>query len=150
MGIKVSRSLARRALAMATLASLCVLSLSCGDAQLAVTETSAHQDPASIKIFWGNGEVTQHIPLTAGETARLEVRLYAANGARIVGFDSHFQISFSFSPTSLAVEGPVAGQPLLRDVLGPTRGAHGTVMVTVVHTDMNSTKTFGPFEMLLH
>jgi hypothetical protein len=130
---------------------LLAVSVSCGDPQATVTETGVDQDPASIRIFWGNGDVSQHIPLTAGETARLEVRLYAANGARIVGFDSHFQISFAFSPPSLAADAAVANAPLFRDVTtGPSAGAHGTVMVTVVHVDMGSTKTFGPFDMLLH
>ena len=127
------------------------LTLSCGDPQAVVQETAAHQDPAIVKIFEGSIETTSHLALNTGDTLRFEVRLYAASGARLVGFDDHFRLTGTMTPAALGSAARVAGSPLELD-LGSTAPplTLGALHITVEHLDAGTTRTFGPFEVLVH
>ncbi len=110
------------------------------------------QDVASVRLFDGAGtELTFHMPLTTGETTRVEVRMYAANGHQITSVTGGQDVAFTFSPPTLASSSPVAGEPLMRDVT-PTAppGTPGTLEVALHFPADLSTKRFGPFDVLVH
>jgi hypothetical protein len=109
-------------------------------------------DIASVRLFDGVGtELTFHMPLNTGETTRVEVRMYAANGRQIVSVTGGEELTFTFSPSTLASSTPVDGEPLIRDVT-PTDppGTLGTLEVALHFLADASTKTFGPFDVLVH
>jgi hypothetical protein len=125
--------------------------LGCGDPQSTVLESTADQPAASARIFWVGVEVTQHIPLNAGESIRMEVRLYTPSGARIIGNDDKFTLTHVFTPAGMATGTPVAGSPLQVDFAATgAPDTHGTLSITVRHATSGTTRTFGPFEVLLH
>lgn len=136
----------------AVVALTCLLTASaCGDLQTTVQESAAHQDPAQIRLFYGGIETTAHIPVNTGTSLPVEVRLYAANGARLVGFDDHFRLTGTMDPTTLGHAAPASGSTLVLDVtvVAPPE-THGTLRITVEHLDTGTTRTFGPFEVLAH
>ncbi|MGH7548098.1 MAG: hypothetical protein ACREMM_07980 [Gemmatimonadales bacterium] len=110
------------------------------------------RDVASVRLFDAPGtELTQHMPLVAGETTRVEVRLYAAKGRQITSVTGGLELGFAFSPSSLASSTPVDGQPLIRDVTSSAApGTPGTLAVALYFPADASTKTFGPFDVLVH
>jgi hypothetical protein len=110
------------------------------------------QDVASVRLFDAAGmELTFHMPLTSGETTRVEVRMYAANGRQIVSVTGGEELDFTFSPSTLASSTPVDGEPLDRDVTPTaTPGTPGTLEVALHFPADLSTKTFGPFDVLVH
>ena len=110
------------------------------------------QDVASVRLFDGAGtELTFHMPLNTGETAHVEVRMYTANGRQIVSVMGGEELAFTFSPSTLASSTPVDAEPLVRDVT-PTAppGTLGTLEVALRFPGDSSTKTFGPFDVLVH
>jgi hypothetical protein len=110
------------------------------------------QDVALVRLFDGAGtELTFHMPLNTGEITRVEVRMYAANGRQIMSVTGGEELAFTFSPPTLASSTPVDGEPLVRDVT-PTAppGTLGTLEVALHFPDDLSTKTFGPFDVLVH
>src|ERR1041385_5948674 len=75
------------------------------------------QDVASVRLFnSGLGELTVHIPLFPGDTLPVEVRMYAANGSQIMSVTGGEELTFTFSPPTLASSTPVNGASLIRDV----------------------------------
>jgi hypothetical protein len=109
-------------------------------------------DVASVRLFDGAGmELTFHMPLATGETTRVEVRMYAANGRQIMTVTGGEELDFTFAPSSLASSTPVNGESLIRDVT-PTAppGTPGTLEVALHFPADASTKTFGPFDVLVH
>ena len=109
-------------------------------------------DVASVRLFDAAGtELTFHMPLNTGETTRVEVRMYAANGRQIVTVAGGEELDFTFSPPTLASSTPVAGEPLVREVT-PTAppATPGTLEVALHFPADLSTKTFGPFDVLVH
>ena len=125
--------------------------LACGSDQ-AVTFTSTEPpEPASVRLFINGGDVTDHVPLNSGHPQELEVRLHAASGVRITGYDDHFALSLQVTPASLATSSDVAGRPLVK-LLTPTgpAGEPGSIHVTVQHAHTTTVRTFGPFELLVH
>ena len=135
-----------------TIASIALAVLvACGSEQ-AVTFTSAEPpEPASVRLFIGRSEVTQHVPLNSGFTDVLEVRLFAASGARITGYDGHFVLALEFLPATLVAVAPVRDEPLLR-ALTPAAPVHeaGTFRVSLYHEHTMTARTFGPFDVLIH
>jgi hypothetical protein len=140
------------------LATLCVaLSVACGGAATAVggpdlPGPGEPRDVASVRLFDAPGtELTFHMPLVSGETTRVEVRLYAANGRQITSVTGGLELGFSFSPPSLASSTPVDGQSLVRDVTSSAAfGTSGTLTVTLQFPVDMSSKTFGTFDVLVH
>jgi hypothetical protein len=132
----------------------CVLSgavaLSCGGASVA-PDDSGPSEVASVRLFVGQGDVTDHLALVGGQTMRIEVRLYAADGDRIDRGDADFDVQFAFAPDSFATAAPVAGAPLQKDVRPVARaGTPGALRVLCDDRRLMFVKQFGPFDALVH
>jgi hypothetical protein len=110
------------------------------------------RDVASVQLFnSGLGDLTFHIPLFPGDTLRVEVRMYAANGSQIMSVTGGEELAFMFSPPTLASSAPVNGESLVRDVTSSApAGTPGTLEVALHFPADLSTKTFGPFDVLVH
>ena len=110
------------------------------------------QDVASVRLFnSGLGDLTFHMPLFPGDTLRVEVRMYAANGSQIMSVAGGEELAFTFSPSTLASSAPVNGESLVRDVTSSApAGTPGTLEVALHFPADASTKTFGPFDVLVH
>lgn len=110
------------------------------------------RDVASVRLFnSGLGDLTFHMPLFAGDTLRVEVRMYAANGSQIMSVTGGAELDFTFSPPTLASSTPVSGESLVRDVTtSAPSGTPGTLEVALHFPADLSTKTFGPFDVLVH
>jgi len=110
------------------------------------------QEVASVRLFnTGLGELTFHIPLFPGDTLPVEVRMYAANGSQIMSVMGGEELAFTFSPPTLASSAPVNGASLIRDVTSSApSGTPGTLEVALHFPADQSTKTFGPFDVLVH
>jgi len=135
-------------LAMAIASSL-VLAVGCGGEETA--GTGEPPEVAAVRLFIKDSEVTSHVPLNRGQLERLEVRLYAANGSRIIGFDDQFQLTFTFTPTSLGTVTAVPDKPLFKDIApSATPGLLGSLTVLTGHQPTMTNRTFGPFEVLVH
>lgn len=126
-----------------------ILAVGCGGEQTA----GAGEPPevAAVRLFIRDLEVTSHVPFNRGQPDRLEVRLYAANGSRITGFDDQFQLTFTFTPASLSTVTAVPDKPLLKDIVpSTTPGLLGSLSVLTGHQPTMTNRTFGPFEVLVH
>jgi hypothetical protein len=110
------------------------------------------QDVASVQLFnSGLGDLTFHIPLFPGDTLRVEVRMYAADGSQIMSVTGGEELAFTFSPPTLASSTPVNGESLVRDVTSSApAGTPGTLEVALHFPADQSAKTFGPFDVLVH
>ena len=105
----------------------------------------------SIRILMNGVDVTAHVPLNSGFTQRFVVALHSADGRRITGLDEQFAISFAFDPPSLAEAAAVDGRPLEKDVISNAAPeTAGSLHVTVARPELSTTRTFGPFEVLIH
>ena len=114
-------------------------------------ESGTHAN-AEMRLFDAfNAELTQHVPLVGGDTTRIEVRLYDSTGARRTSIPGGAEISFRFEPDSLAVALPLAGLPYWKAVT-PTSalGTEGSLFVSVLFLSDNTTKTYGPIQVLVH
>ena len=106
---------------------------------------------ASVRLFDQNLDVTSHIPLVSGVTDRIEVRLYAPDGSQVASIAGDVEANFTFTPTSLASSVPVTGQPLARDVTPTARtGEGGQLYVSLLFLSDSTTRSFGPFDALIH
>jgi len=126
------------------------LALACA---LAPTESAVTAPPAiaSVRLFDRGGDITDHIALGAGRTLRIEVRLYAADGDRILPADGDVVVRLTFDPPSYATATDVPDAPLLKDVT-PTAapGIEGGIYVTCEQVKLMVTIRRGPFESLIH
>lgn len=114
-------------------------------------ESGTHAN-AEMRLFDAtNAELTQHVPLVGGDTTRIEVRLYDSAGVRRTSIPGGVDISFRFEPDSLAVALPLAGLPYWKAVT-PTSalGTEGSLFVSVLFLSDNTTKTYGPIQVLVH
>jgi hypothetical protein len=103
----------------------------------------------SVRLFDTAGtDLTQHMALFAGHLLRVEVRMYAVNGQQVTDVPGGVEVDFSFTPSSVASSAPVAAEALTRDVTPGTGGGGLTVSLRFVADDL--TKTFGPFDVLVH
>ena len=109
-------------------------------------------DVASVRLFDKNdAELTFHIPLFTGDTLRIEVRTYAADGYQITPVTGGAEVTLTFNPTSLASSRPVAGMPLFGDAIATAPvGAEGSMTVTLLFLADSSRKTFTGFPVLVH
>jgi hypothetical protein len=127
------------------------VSLACGSEQAVQFTGAEPPDPASARLFWNGVDVTQHVALNAGETAPIEVRLFAANGQRIAGYDDHFEVALLSTPASLVHLVPASAQPLTTNVTAVAQhGLGGDLSVTWRHAHSGASGTFGPFDVLVH
>jgi hypothetical protein len=128
-----------------------LLSVACGSEQAVQFTGAEPPEPASARLFWNGTDVTAHVALNAGETAEIEVRLFAPNGQRIAGYDDHFQVALTSAPTSLAALVPVSGKPLTTNVTAVGQhGLGGDLIVSWSHEHSGTGGTFGPFDVLVH
>jgi hypothetical protein len=138
---------------LVSLACAAVLLAACGSGTTApVIPTSSGQGPpvAILRLFDSTGaDISGHIKLDSGQTDRVEVRLYAADGTtRITG---GVTVALSFDPPSYAQAVPIdtlfwlvtpSAQPLF---------TFGNLFVTVTPDASTTTgPKFGPFQMLTH
>lgn len=109
-------------------------------------------DAASARVYEinTNDDWTGHIPLTQGYTARLQLHLYTASG-REVEPPRPLALSFTFSPSTLA-DASVADSALLLFDLTPSDspGADGGMTIKLTEDSTETTKSFGPFYILVH
>jgi hypothetical protein len=123
----------------------------CGSEQAVQFTGSEPPEPASARLIWRGVDVTAHVALNAGEMEQMELRLFAANGTRITGYDDHFTVTLTFTPASLAEVSSVDGMPLLKTMVTSTQqGLGGDLMVTWRHEHTDKSGTLGPFEVLVH
>lgn len=127
------------------------LALSCGGGGLADPVVDGPPEVAAVRLFAGAADYTDHIILAEGQTLRLEVRLYAANGDRIEAGPTDFDVTFTFSPDSFATAQPVDGTPFVKDVTPVARsGTPGALRVLCDDRRLMLVKQFGPFDALVH
>jgi hypothetical protein len=115
-------------------------------------QPSPHGGVEQMRLFDDhNTDLTQHIPLTAGDTMRLEVRLYGPQGSQLSAAQANAEIAFRFEPTSLASAAAVPGLPLWKDITSsaPTL-TEGSLFVSVLFLADSVTKTYGPIQVLIH
>ena len=129
-----------------------VLLAGCGAPPAGGGSPADPQNVASVRLFnSGLGELTFHIPLFPGDTLRVEVRLYAADGSQITSVSGGEEVDFTFSPPTLASSTPVTGESLVRDVTSSAPPASSGTLEVALHFPVDqSTKTFGPFDVLVH
>jgi len=98
-----------------------------------------------------NSDFTEHVPLVSGDTARLEVRLYDSTGARRTAFPGGAEVTFRFTPDSLATAKQIAGLAFWKAVT-PTAavGTEGTLLVSILFLADSTSKTYGPIQVLVH
>ena len=111
-----------------------------------------HDDVFRVGLALGPDEIAPggHLPLTSGEVTRVVLNLYNEHGARIKLLD-HYQISLAFTPATVASATPVAGTTTFFDVSSSAAPeTPGTLMVTVYHPHTETTKSFGPYDILIH
>jgi len=98
-----------------------------------------------------NTDLTAHVPLLTGDTTRLEVRLYDAEGRRRTSIPGGAEVTFRFEPATIATALPVPEGPFLKDVT-PTAapGTEGSLFVSVLFLADSTTKTYGPIQVLVH
>lgn len=110
-------------------------------------------DAASARVYTvqTNQDWTGHIPLTEGYTVRLQVRLYTGSGREIVPPAHPVHLSFSFSPATLATA-TVADSALETFDITPTDppDSDGGLTITLTEGATATTKSFGPFYILVH
>ena len=110
-------------------------------------------DAASAHVFAipTNQDWTAHIPLTAGHTVRMQLRLYTAADREITPQPHPLELSFRFDPTTFATASIADSTLLLFDVAPvAAAGADGSVFITVTEPATTTTKSFGPFFALVH
>jgi hypothetical protein len=141
----------RRAVRACAAIGLACAIAGCGSDQQILVASAEPPEPASVRLFINNFDFTTHIPPTSGADTELEIRLYAVNGARIAGYDDHFEVTLEFLPATLASTTPVANRPLVK-MVRPTApaGELGSLRVSVGHLHTMTSRTFGPFEVLIH
>jgi len=110
------------------------------------------EDVRIVRLFDGAGqERTNHIFLFRNDTLHLEVRMYALDGHQITTVPGGVQISFAFDPPSIATSTPMPAEPLRRAVTTTAAASTlGSLSVSLLFLSDSSTKTFGPFECLVH
>ena len=111
-----------------------------------------HDDVFRVAVAIGPDEIAAagHLPISAGQQNRVSFNLYNDHGGRIQIVD-HFQLSVSFTPTTLASAAPVAGTTTSFDITSSAASdTEGTMHVTIYHPHTEVTKTFGPYDVLIH
>ena len=137
-------------LAVLTWAAL-ALQGACGSRQDPTFASAEPPEPASARLFMNGVDVTSHVGLNSGAPQEIEVRLHAANGAHISGYDDHFDVTIEVEPAQLATASAVEVRPLFK-LLTPTGPEHepGALRVVVRHSHTLVVRTFGPFDFLIH
>lgn len=109
-----------------------------------------HGTPASAKLFGPAGqELTPSIGFTRGQTVRVEVRFYAADGDPITGLEHEHGTALTFIPTAIATVAGVAGQKFFFDVTPANAAATGQLSIGFGHGTSTSEQTFGPYPVLV-
>jgi hypothetical protein len=109
-------------------------------------------DVASIRLFDSSGgDVSAHIVLVATKTQQFDVRMYAANGAEITSVAGGVQVTFTFTPSTIATVAPVADEPLRKHVTttGP-KDTPGSLTVELLFPATLNVRTFPGFQCLVH
>ena len=111
-----------------------------------------HDDVFRVALAIGPDEIaaTGHLPITAGSANRVGLNLYSEHGARITVVD-HFQITVAFTPTTVASATQVPGTTTFFDITSSQPpDTEGTMIVTIYHPHTEVTKSFGPYDILIH
>ena len=126
---------------LTSLLLLAGLVAACGD------EMAPEEDhtPATAKLYIGLNEITPAVGLTQGQTVRIEVRFYAADGDLITGLEDHHFAALTFAPGTLATVVSVTSMPFFFDVTAQASAGTGTVTVGYGHEIDADELSFGPF-----
>ena len=111
-----------------------------------------HADVFRVALVLGIDEIaaTGHLPITHGEQNRVQLHLYDEHGGLITDVD-HFQISLAFTPETVASATPVTGTTTFFDITSSqSPDTEGSLMITIYHPHTETTKTFGPYAILIH
>lgn len=124
-------------------AAIVFLAAACGGDEAG---PEAGHTPAAAKLFGPNGaELTPNVTLAQGQTVRIEVRFFAADGDQITGIETEHYSSLTFAPGTLATAAAVAGQHFFWDVTAASTAGGGSVSVGYGHDVDADELTFGPF-----
>ena len=110
-------------------------------------------DAASIRLFVvpTNADWTSHLPLTTGYTTRLKLRLFTAGGREITPLPNPIQMSFNLAPTTIATAMVADSALLLFDITpADSVGEFGDLRIILGEPITGTTKSFGPFQVLIH
>jgi hypothetical protein len=147
----IKTHLALRALAVALLAGCGGVAAPMEDGGPGEAGLVEPNDVASVRLFDQRGtELTNHMALLPGTTIRVEVRMYVADGRQVTDVRGGLELGFNFDPDSVASSTPVAEEPLVRVVTPGAPGTPGNLTVILQFPPDMSTKTFGPFDVLVH
>jgi hypothetical protein len=124
-------------------------SIACSDGPVTGHE---HADVFRVAVAIGPDEIAPgfHLPINGGHNNPIHFNLYDEHGRRMTTVD-HFQLTVSFTPSDLAAATPVAGSTTRFNITSsaPPETA-GTMTVSVYHPHTLSTKSFGPYDVLVH
>ena len=124
-------------------AALLLFAGGCSDDETAPEEGHT---PASARLFGPTGtELTPAFTLAQGQTLRIEIRYYAADGDLITGIESEHYSRLTFTPGTLVTVAAVSGQRFFWDVTAATAAGGGSIMVGYGHDAEADEHTFGPF-----
>jgi hypothetical protein len=138
---KFARTLVRSTLALA----LAVGAGACDSEETGPT----HATVESAKIVV-NGTVTPSggtVTLPKGQTTRVEVQFFDADGARVTGLETTHFAKLTFEPAALATAADVSGNNIVKDVTTQATPGTGTITVGYGHDAEADEKSFGPFNV---
>lgn len=112
----------------------------CGD-----TEAPSLTDhtPVTYNLLVNNVAVTAPYTFTAGQTARVRIRVFNAEQQDLDPAEGEHFGGLTFSPASLATVARVAGHNYQFDVTGGTAGT-GTLQISYGHEELADEVTFDP------
>ena len=117
------------------------------------TLTAPLAQVASIHLYdtHDQSDLTRHVPLYAGYTTKIGLLLYVASGRQITHLADTVLLDFTFAPSSLATATTVDSVRLVEAVT-PTAaaGVGGSLTVKLTAPSSATTKSFGPFPVLIH
>lgn len=111
-----------------------------------------HDDVFRVGVAFGVDEIAVggHVPINAGQNNRTTFNLYNEHNDRMTVVD-HYQLTVTFNPTTLATATPVTGTTNVFDITSSAAAeTNGTMSVSVYHPHTQTTKNFGPFDVLIH
>jgi len=110
-------------------------------------------DAASLRLraVPSGDDLTFHIPLQTGFAQRIRLGLFAASGREITPPLHPVNLSFSFVPATLATATVVDSTLLVFELsAADTAGTEGGLRITLTEPATGTTKSFGPFDILVH
>ena len=107
--------------------------------------------PQDARLFLDGVDVSQPGPLTliAGQTARVELKLFAEDGDEITGIESDHFTSVNIQPAGLATSQAVSGANFQKDLTAGAEPGRGTYTIGYGHDEAADELSFGPYEIVV-